>query len=137
MFLLFAILLMFPLWSAADETEIFRCAQEDGSVAFQEMPCPDPAETEAEPDDEPVENDDGFFDFVNPFDNPETPVAIPEAAPSGPVSEDRGACEKAARDAIDAIDLEMRSTSYTREEGRAYLAELRVLTGQLRACKQL
>jgi hypothetical protein len=41
------------------------------------------------------------------------------------------------RDAIDAIDLEMRQTTYTREQGREYLAALLELTEQLRACKQL
>jgi len=41
------------------------------------------------------------------------------------------------RDAIDAIDLEMRETTYTKEQGEEYLAELLVLTQQLRGCKQL
>jgi hypothetical protein len=55
----------------------------------------------------------------------------------GPVSQDRAECEKTTRDAIDAIDLEMRETAYTKEQGEEYLAELLVLTQQLRACKQL
>ena len=53
------------------------------------------------------------------------------------MSQNRAECEKTTRDAIDAIDLRMRQSPYTQEEGRAYLEELRVLTQQLRACKQL
>ncbi len=45
--------------------------------------------------------------------------------------------EKTTRDAIDAIDLEMRGNAYTKEQGEEYLAELLTLTRQLRACKQL
>lgn len=54
-----------------------------------------------------------------------------------PASQDRAECEKTTRDAIDAIDLEMRQAPYTKEQGEEYLAELLVLTQQLRACKQL
>ena len=44
---------------------------------------------------------------------------------------------KTGRDAIDAIDLEMREQAYTKEQGESYLAELLALTQKLRACKQL
>ena len=44
---------------------------------------------------------------------------------------------KETRDAIDAIDVEMRQTSYSQEQGEQYLADLLDLTRQLRACKQL
>jgi len=54
-----------------------------------------------------------------------------------PVSPDRAECQKTTRDAIDAIDLELRENAYTKEEGQAYLADLLELTQQLRACKQL
>ena len=53
------------------------------------------------------------------------------------LSVDRAACEKETRDAIDAIDVEMRQTSYSQEQGEQYLADLLDLTRQLRACKQL
>ena len=102
--------------SLSADTEIYRCPLDDGTFAFQEMPCPDPvqeAEDAAEPSARPVE------------------------APPEPVTQDRAECEKTARDAIDAIDLEMRQSAYSKEQGREYLAELRVLTQRLRACKQL
>jgi hypothetical protein len=53
------------------------------------------------------------------------------------VSQDRAECEKMTRDAIDAIDLEMRENPYTKEQGEEYRAELLALTQQLRARKQL
>ena len=123
--------------AAVAETEIHRCSQPDGTVAFQEMPCEESSETvdDSEEPAAPAATDE-FFDFVNPFDQPATAESAPEPEPV-PVSQDRAECEKTTRDAIDAIDLEMRDTSYSREQGEAYLAELLELTRQLRACKAL
>jgi hypothetical protein len=134
-------LLVLPGVSVAAETVIHRCAQEDGTVAFQETPCAGPA-SEGERDDpgqsaeEEAAPVDESFDFVNPFDVAEqASVGGEPERPSLP-SQDRVECEKTTRDAIDAIDLAMRE-GYTDEEGREYLAELLELTQQLRACKQL
>ena len=102
--------------SLSADTEIYRCALDDGTFAFQEMPCPEP---------------------VKAVDEPTEPPAEPEEEMPEPVTQDRAECEKATRDAIDAIDLEMRQAAYSKEQGQEYLAELRVLTQQLRACKQL
>jgi hypothetical protein len=77
------------------------------------------------------------FDFVNPFDEPANPPTPSEPKLPEPVSQDRAECEKTTRDAIDAIDFEMRETPYTKEQGEEYRAELLALTQQLRACKQL
>ena len=81
--------------------------------------------------------DDGAFDFVNPFDEPANPPTPAEPTLSEAVSLDRAECEKTTRDAIDAIDLELRGNAYTKEKGEEYLAELLALTQQLRTCKQL
>ena len=139
------LVLMLAAASAAAETEIHRCLLDDGTVAFQEIPCAEPAAT-AEDGNESGESrglgehsaaDDDVFDFVNPFDQPARPPAAAETTTPEPVSQDRAECEKTTRDAIDAIDHEMRETEYTREQGQEYLAELLELTQQLRACKQL
>ncbi len=118
------------------DTEIYRCALDDGTFAFQEKPCPEPSrenDVESTGETDVSASDDDAFDFVNPFDEPgNTEQRLPT-----PVSEDRAECEKTTRDAIDAIDLEMRQSSYSKEQGREYLAELKELTQQLRACKQL
>jgi hypothetical protein len=63
-------------------------------------------------------------------------------SPSGPIrttantarsSEAVAQCKKKNRDAIDAIDAEMRR-GYSSEQGEAYRQRLRVLTEQLRSC---
>lgn len=129
----------------AANTEIHRCLLGDGTTAFQETPCPEPAapaDESSEPDESGVEDNsrvprDDVFDFVNPHDEPADPPTDSEPATPEAVSQDRAECEKSTRDAIDAIDLEMRGNTYTKEQGEAYLAELLALTKQLRECKQL
>ena len=139
------VVLMLAATSAAADTEIHRCLLEDGTIAFQETPCPEPAAV-ANDGSDPGEDygagedpaaDDDVFDFVNPFDEPVNPSSTAEPTLPEPVSHDRAECEKTTRDAIDAIDLEMREHAYTKEQGQEYLAELLALTQQLRACKQL
>jgi len=139
------VVLMLAAASAAADTEIHRCLLDDGTIAFQEMPCSERA-VDANDGSESDESrrageipaaDDDVFDFVNPFDEPASPPAPSEPGLPEPVSQDRAECEKMTRDAIDAIDLEMRETPYTKEQGGEYLAELLALTQQLRACKQL
>ena len=115
--------------SAAADTEIYRCSLEDGTVAFQEKPCPEPAENADEGSDAGANSGDSETPAIQP--------ALSEPTLPEPVSQDRSECEKTTRDAIDVIDLEMRQNAYTREQGRTYLEQLRALTQQLRACKQL
>ncbi len=123
----------------AADTEIHRCLLADGTFAFQETPCSVPA---AKADDVLKDSgtlavDDDGLDFVNPYDEPASSPMPSETTLPEPISQDREACEKTARDAIDAIDLKMREDAYTKEQGRANLADLLELTQQLRACKQL
>jgi len=131
--------------SVTADTEIHRCLLEDGTFAFQEMPCPEPAVNaddgieagRSHPEKGTAAADDEVFDFVNPFDEPVSPPAPSEATLPESVSRDRAECEKTTRNAIDVIDLEMRENAYTKEQGREYLAELLRLTQRLRTCKQL
>ena len=116
--------------------EIYRCPQEDGTTAFQGMPCEEPsdatddapadAQDDTRPDSSAASGEDPF-DFVNPYDQPAS--ALPPTPPveSSGRSEARAACEKETRDAIDAIDVEMRK-GFSEAEGEAYLAELLELT---------
>ena len=139
------LVLMLATASAAADTEIHRCLLDDGTMAFQEMPCPERAadandgneSDESRGAGESPATDDDAFDFVDPFDEPAGTPAAAETARPEPPSQDRAECEKTTRDAIDAIDLEMRETAYTKEQGEEYLTELLVLTQQLRGCKQL
>lgn len=130
------------------DTEIHRCLLEDGTTAFQETPCSTVAakmQTENEPGGRPEPPEREAEDAVMPAADSQNEAAAAPPAGSAPAPtripetphRDRAACEKASRDAIDAIDAEMRETAYSSEQGREYLAELLVLTRQLRACKQL
>ena len=138
-------ILMLAGASTTADTEIHRCLQDDGTIAFQEMPCSEravDANDGSESDESPSAGetpaaDDDVFDFVNPFDEPASPPTPSEPEPPDPMSQDRAECEKMTRDAIDAIDLEMRENPYTKEQAEEYRAELLALTQQLRACKQL
>ena len=129
----------------AADTEIHRCLLEDGTFAFQEMPCAVPAVNaddgieagEGHEDSGTPAVDDDVDDFVNPFDEPASPPMHSEASLPERISLERAECQKTMRDAIDAIDLEMRENAYTKEQGQAYLADLLALTQRLRACKQL
>ena len=131
--------------SFAAGTDIYRCLLDDGTISFQETPCPEPVpkaddDTESADsggkDEAPTATDD-TFDFVNPFDEPEMPAAPSEPELPESLSKDRAECEKTTRDEIDAIDREMRANTEADERDRDYLTELLALTAQLRACKQL
>lgn len=127
--------LLLAVSGAVADTEIYRCLLDDGTFAFQETPCPESDESSDERETHAA--DDDVVYFVNPFDEPadvQTPAEppLPER-----LSTDRAACEKETRDAIDAIDREMRETAYSAEQGEQYLADLLELTRQLRACKGL
>ena len=137
------LVLLLTVSGANADTQIHRCPLDDGTFAFQETPCAEPVKDiekvvdEDSDDAEAPAIDNDMDDLVNPFDEP---AGAP--APVGPplperLSEDRAACEKETRDAIDAIDLEMRETYYSEEQGKQYLADLLNLTRQLRACKRL
>lgn len=132
-------LLTIPAISLGKEPEVHRCMQKDGTVAFQEMPCPEPEET-SDADDQGGRADpppaDEFFDFVNPYDEPEQAPTPMETPPPAAPSENRAECEKTTRDAIDAIDLELRKND-SKDAGREHLAQLLELTKQLRSCKRL
>lgn len=133
-----ALALLLAGLSAAADVEIHRCLQEDGTIAFQEMPCPAPAATvdddAGESNSETPDADDETFDFVNPFDEPASAPTPSERTLPETVSSDRAECEKMTRDAIDAIDREFAAS---KEDAQERLPELLALTRQLRACKQL
>ena len=126
-------ILLLAASGAAADAEIYRCPLDDGTFAFQQMPCREPAEASDEPEPEP---ELAPQPLPQPLPSPEEPRRAEPPLPAR-LSNDRAACEKETRDAIDAIDLEMRQTSYSQEQGEQYLADLLALTRQLRACKQL
>lgn len=145
--LMLALLAGFATGTTA-EPEIYRCTQDDGTVAFQQMPC-QPAPV-AQPETRKA-NESQYEEQMQTRPEPgsarlpssTTDTAPPEQTEVEPdqrkpvaVSGNRADCEKSARDAIDAIDAELQASGNP-ENDRARLDELLKLTRRLRLCKEL
>lgn len=114
--------------TATAQTEIHKCTGEDGGIVYSQLPCTpkkpvEPEKTEA----------DEKADIVRPVAaKPELPVT--EHSQEEPKSEvSPTPCKKQYRDAIDAIDAEIRR-EYSREKDNQYKQRLLVLTRKLRQC---
>jgi len=106
--------------TARAQTQIHKCTDADGNVAYSQLPCPPPPANvepeKAEPDTEAVT---------------EVPVEEPAAEPEQVI--DRSACKKRYRDAIDAIDAEI-GREYSPAKAEQYKERLLALTRKLRRC---
>jgi len=106
--------------------EIHKCTDDDGNVAYLQLPCPAKA---AEPI-EPTAADEGAE--VEEPAAPESvePVPLPSSRQPG---EPLAACKKRYRDQIDAVEAELFATDVA-TQGEAYKERLLALAQQLRAC---
>lgn len=100
--------------------EVFRCESPESGIVYQQTPCP-------EPEPEPEESDE-----AEPMAQDSSAEPAQEAAPERPSAEVE-ACKKPYREAIDAIDLEIKN-SYSPEQREYYLGRLKTLTDQMSAC---
>ena len=121
--------------------EVYRCEDPDQGIIFQQTPCPEPVVEEQA--DEAAE----MVDDAAPEAAAEPPqptrrkvsqgqdVADVIAAEQEAQRESAAvqACKQQYRDAIDAIDLEIRN-SYTPEQREYYLGRLKALTDKMSAC---
>lgn len=133
---------------ATAEPEIYRCTQDDGTVAFQQMPCRSapvaPPETrqadepqyEEQTQTRPEPGGARLPSSISDSAPPEQTEVDPDPRKPVAVSGNRADCEKSARDAIDAIDAELQASGNP-ENDRARLDELLKLTRRLRLCKEL
>ena len=106
--------------------EIYKCTDAEDNLIYQQTPCPMPAsETEkvAAPVTQDRDNREDTIEHVS------KQAEVTEAKPPELVAQ----CKKQHRDAIDAIDAEMRR-SYSPEQGDVYKQRLLALTEQLRSC---
>lgn len=109
-------------------SEIHKCVDEDGNVAYQQTPCPEPVESEplapvpsVEPESSPVAAD-------------EPPVEAEQVRAELKRPQDVEACKIPLREAIDEIEAEM-LRGYPAERGEEFKQELHVLTEAMRACE--
>lgn len=114
---------------AFSQTPIHQCKDADGNVVYSQLPCKD---------EEPASEKEAPEEVEAPVIPGATLIPAKGAsrsdAPSEPASdEETAACKKRYRDAIDAIDAEIR-LEYTPEKDAEYKQRLLALTRQLRAC---
>lgn len=113
---------------------MYRCEDPEQGIIYQQTPCPEEKEDEAPAEEEAEEpgaeaprtrtvvgRDQDVADVVA--------AAQEEQARNAEVE----ACKQQYRDAIDAIDLEIRN-SYTPEQREYYLGRLKALTDKMAAC---
>lgn len=109
-------------------SEIHKCVDEDGNVAYQQTPCPAPIESEPL---EPIATAEQESPPETIDESPPEPALI-RAELKRP--EDTEACKIPLREAIDEIEAEM-LRGYSAERGDEFKQELRVLTEAMRACE--
>jgi len=108
------------------QAEIYKCTDAEDNLIYQQIPCPTPASETEKVEALLTQDRDNREDTTEHAGKPVevTATKTPEVVAQ---------CKKQHRDAIDAIDAEMRQ-SYSPEQGETYRQRLRVLTEQLRAC---
>ena len=123
------ILVGFCLLNTANaETQIHRCTDADGNVAYSQLPCA-PQKTKESEKTEP----DAKAESAIPVSEKQE-LSPNEIATEEPELEiDRSACKKRYRDAIDAIDAEI-GREYSPVKAEEYKQRLLQLTRKLRKC---
>ncbi|MBU2676356.1 MAG: DUF4124 domain-containing protein [Gammaproteobacteria bacterium] len=123
------IIVSFCLLNTANaQTQIHKCTDADGGVAYSQLPCapPNPVELEKTEPDADAES-------ATPRST-EQELSITENSQEAAESEtSRSACKKRYRDAIDVIDAEIRR-EYSPDKAEHYKQRLLLLTRELRQC---
>lgn len=117
--------------TAADaQTQIHKCTDADGVVAYSQLPCvsEQPEEPEETRPDTQVKDETSA-----PIVEEQSPPAPKPRQESSKSDSERSACRKRYRDAIDAIDAEI-GRDYSPEKAEEYKQRLLPLTRQLRQC---
>ncbi len=109
-----SILLLLAVLPANADTEIHKCVDADGNVAYQQTPCPVVKEETPE--------------VVEQAEQPPQALVASDLTP-----EEVEACKDPLRDAIDEVEAEM-LRGFSPEEGEEFKVKLRTLTQEMRAC---
>jgi hypothetical protein len=128
-----------PLLGSMDaNADIYKCADPEGGIVYQETPCPEPRAEESEA---PAEMAGAAGDAAPAVQHQRRRLERGESLEDEVASIEEEnqrraeveACKQQYRDAIDAIDLEI-SNSYSPEQKEYYLERLKALTEQMSAC---
>ncbi len=129
-YVLFALIIVSSclLDSASAQTQIHKCTDADGGIAYSQLPCAPPKAVEPEKiePDARAESTTPATEIKEPSTN-EIPKEEPE------LEIDISACKKRYRDAIDAIDAEI-GREYSPDKAEHYKQRLLLLTRKLRQC---
>lgn len=109
-------------------SDIHKCVDEEGNVAYQQTPCPPPVESEPLEPETAVETES----LPVTADEPRAKLGPANVEPKTPA--DVVSCKIPLREAIDEIEAEM-LRGYPAEQGEEYKQELRALTQEMRACE--
>ena len=115
------LLFLLSALSANADTDIHKCVDGDGNIAYQQTPCPveklkaEVVELSEQPEELAEE------------EVLQAPVA------SNQSHEEIEECKDPLRDAIDEVEAEM-LRGFSPEQGEAFKVKLRTLTQEMRAC---
>lgn len=114
-------LLLLVAASVNAESEIHKCVDADGNIAYQQTPCPvEKKKTEV------VE----LPEEMKALQEEQLPQA---PAVSNRTHEEVEACKDPLRDAIDEVEAEM-LRGFSPDQSEEFKAKLRTLTQEMRAC---
>jgi hypothetical protein len=114
------LLFLLSALSANADSEIYKCVDAEGNVAYQQTPCP--VEKEKPKVVEPAAQLEEVEEEVL-----QAPVA------SNQSHEEIEECKDPLRDAIDEVEAEM-LRGFSPEQGEEFKVKLRTLTQEMRAC---
>ena len=114
---IFSLFLLVAIPANAD-TDIYKCVDAEGNVAYQQTQCP------VEKDKVEVVEDAVQDEVV---EAPQVPVV------SNQTHEEVEACKDPLRAAIDVVEAEM-LRGFSPEQGEEFKVKLRTLTQEMRAC---
>lgn len=103
------------------DSEIHKCVDADGNIAYQQTPCPvEKKKTEV-------------VELSEQLEELEEEQAPQVAVVSNLTHEEVEACKEPLRDAIDEVEAEM-LRGFSPEQGEEFKVKLRTLTQEMRAC---
>ncbi len=114
--------------TASAQTQIHKCTDADGGVAYSQLPCAPQKSVESEKTEPDAKAESSTPEYAK------QELSITEPPQEEHESEiNRSACKKRYRDAIDAIDAEIRR-EYSPDKAEQYKQRLLLLTRKLRQC---
>ena len=121
------LLFLLSALSANADTEIHKCVDADGNIAYQQTPCPVEKVTVTETEKAEV------VELSEQAEELEEEEVVQAPVTSNQSHEEIEECKDPLRDAIDEVEAEM-LRGFSPEQGEEFKVKLRTLTQDMRAC---